>query len=569
MEKIWRIKEHPDSRKIENLSKDLNISKELAYLLVQRGIETFDQAKAFFRPQLSGLHDPFLMKDMVKAVDRLQKAIMNKEKILVYGDYDVDGTTSVATVYSFLANFHPHLDFYVPDRYKEGYGISIRGIDYAVKQNFDLVIALDCGIKAVDKIEYANSKGLDFIICDHHTPGDKIPDAVAVLDPKRADCPYPYKELSGCGVGFKLIQAFAQKANVEESMVLDMLDLVAVSIASDIVPITGENRILAYYGLKKLNENPRTGLQTLKEVAGVKDVELTITDVVFKLGPRINAAGRIDTADTSVKLLISNDYENANEIAQKINHYNTSRQNLDHNITEEALQMIKNNKNLRNAKTTVLYSENWHKGVIGIVASRLIENYYRPTVVLTESHGKVSGSARSVDGFNLYEAIDACSHLLDSFGGHKFAAGLTLQYDKLEEFKRCFEQVVAQSLTKEQMLPNIEIDMELPLSSITPKFYRIMTQMEPFGPENLSPVFVTRNVLTTEKTKIVGKTMEHLRLEVTDGNNTTIQGIAFGMAEFYEKITSGIPFDICYHIVENNFNGRTSLQLMIKDIKVH
>jgi len=569
MEKNWQLKEIPEKKKLNNLSKELNISTELAHLLVQRNIETYDQAKAFFRPQLEDLHNPFLMKDMDKAVERLHQAIINKEKILIYGDYDVDGTTSVATLYSFLAKFHPYIDFYIPDRYNEGYGISYKGIDYAVNNNYKLVIALDCGIKAVDKIDYANSKNLEFIICDHHTPGDKIPEALAVLDPKRSDCPYPYKELSGCGVGFKLIQAYAQKENIQSEMVYDMLDLVAVSIASDIVPITGENRILAYYGLKKLNKNPRLGLQTLKNVAGVNhETQLTITDVVFKLGPRINAAGRIDTADTSVKLLISKNNIQSEEIAQQIDSYNTSRQTLDHDITEEAISMIEKNKKLLEAKTTVLYSEKWHKGVIGIVASRLIENFYRPTIVLTESHGKISGSARSVEGFNLYDAIDACSHLLDSFGGHKFAAGLTMEFNKLEKFKKCFENQVAKTITKEQMQPTIEADMELALKSITPSFYKIMTQMEPFGPENLAPIFITRNVKATQKTKPVGKTMEHLRIEVTDDNITTIQGIAFGMANFYVKIKDGQLFDICYHIIENNFNGRTSLQLMVKDIKL-
>jgi single-stranded-DNA-specific exonuclease len=567
MEKIWRVKEQGEKQKVKDLATTLTIPEPIANLLVQRGIESYVQSKVFFRPTLDDLHDPFLMKDMDLAVERLERAIMNKEKILIYGDYDVDGTTSVALMYTFLANFHSQIEFYVPDRYSEGYGISFKGIDFAAENNYTLVIALDCGIKAVEKIEYANDRKIDFIICDHHTPGDSLPNALAVLDPKRADCEYPYKELSGCGVGFKLAQAFGLKNNVPSEMVNDLLDLVAVSIASDIVPITGENRILAYFGLKKLNNNPRLGLQTLMKVAGADEMELSITDVVFKLGPRINAAGRIDTADASVRLLISNDADRAQEIAQKINIYNTSRQNLDHSITAQALDMIDSDEVSKGKNTTVVYSADWHKGVIGIVASRLIESYYRPTVVLTESHGKISGSARSVEGFNLYEAIDACSHLLDSFGGHKFAAGLTLAAEKLEEFKECFEKKVRETISAQQLVPNIELDMEISFDEITPKFYRILNQMEPFGPENLSPIFFTQNVKATERTKIVGKTAEHLRVEVEDGTGI-FQGIAFGMAGVYDKIKDGTPFDICYHVVSNTFNNRTSLQLFVKDIRL-
>ncbi len=567
MEKIWRIKERADKEKVKKLAQQLNVSEALANLLIQRKVDTYEQAKSFFRPSLDDLHDPFLMKDMELAVTRLEQAIYNKEKILVYGDYDVDGTTSVALMYSFLANFHSHLDFYVPDRYTEGYGVSYKGIDFAAEHNYSLIIALDCGIKAVEKIDYANEKKIDFIICDHHTPGDQLPKAVAVLDPKRNDCNYPFKELSGCGVGFKLVHAFAQRNNVPINLVHDLLDLVAVSIASDIVPIVGENRILAYFGLKKLNKNPRQGLQTLIKVAGAGETELTITDVVFKLGPRINAAGRIDTADASVRLLISNDAEKALEMAQKINHYNTSRQNLDHSITAQALNMIETDEDSKEKNTTVVFSPDWHKGVIGIVASRLIESFYRPTVVLTESNGKVSGSARSVEGFNLYEAIDACSHLLDSFGGHKFAAGLTLDFEKLEKFKECFEKKVRETITPEQCLPNIEVDMEIPFAAITAKFHNIINQMEPFGPENLAPVFVTKNVKATNKTKIVGKTSEHLRIEADDGT-AVFQGIAFGMADFFEKIKDGNSFDICYHVVSNTFNNRTILQLFVKDLKI-
>ena len=567
MEKIWRVKEQGAKEKVQSLSKSLNITENLANMLIQRSIDSYESAKLFFRPMLEDLHNPFLMQDMDVAVERLDKAIMNKEKILIYGDYDVDGTTSVALMYSFLANFHSNIEFYVPDRYNEGYGISFKGIDFAAEHNYSLVIALDCGIKAVEKIDYANTKNIDFIICDHHTPGEKLPKAVAVLDPKRDDCEYPYKELSGCGVGFKFVQAFAKKNNVPNEMVFELLDLVSVSIASDIVPVTGENRILAYFGLKKLNTNPRLGLQTLIKVANAEEMELSLTDVVFKLGPRINAAGRIDTADASVRLLIANDNEKAQEIAQKINHYNTSRQNLDHSITAQALEKIESDENAKNKKSTVVYSADWHKGVIGIVASRLIENYYRPTIVLTESHGKVSGSARSVDGFNLYEAIDACSYLLNSFGGHKFAAGLTLELDKLDEFIDCFEKNVKKTIKAEQCVPSIEVDMEISFDEITSKFFRIMSQMEPFGPESLAPVFVTRNVVSTERTKIVGKTAEHLRIEGDDGTSV-FQGIAFGMADIYDKIKDGQAFDICYHVVSNTFNNRTSLQLFVKDIKL-
>lgn len=575
METKWIVKPESNAETISRLAHELNIDSAIANLLAQREVENYKQAKSFFRPDIEKLHNPFLMKDMDKAVQRLQKAIENNERILVYGDYDVDGTTSVALVYSYLKDFTTHLDYYIPDRYAEGYGISYKGIEYAAENNITLVIALDCGIKAVEKIDYAKTKNINFIICDHHTPGNKLPEAAAVLDPKRADCQYPFKELSGCGVGFKFMQAFeifqdnkteTQTAPVSQKL-LSYLDLVCVSVASDIVPIIDENRIMSFYGLKKLNENPGRGLKSIINVSGIKKKQMEISDLVFKIGPRINAAGRIESGKQAVDLLIAEEDEFASQMGQNINDFNATRKNLDAEITQEALAMIESSEEMRNAKSTILFQPYWHKGVIGIVASRMIEHYYRPTIILTESNGMATGSARSVDDFNLYNAIDSCSDLLEGFGGHKYAAGLTMKLENLDEFKRRFSKVVAETITEEQLTPTIEIDAEINFVDITPKFYRILKQFAPFGPGNMRPVFVTRKVKDCGFTRLVGADETHLRLDVMQ-KGKAMSGIAFGQAKHYVDIASGRLFDVCYTIVENEFNGKRTLQLMVKDIKI-
>ena len=569
MEKNWKIKEQGDLAAIEHLSQLLGIDTVLANLLVQRGITTYDEAKAFFRPELSLLHDPFLMKDMDKAIDRIEAALRNRQKILVYGDYDVDGTTAVALVYSFLKKFSINLGFYVPDRYQEGYGVSYKGIDYAVNNGFSLIISLDCGIKAMEKVAYARERNVDFIICDHHYPGDTIPDAVAVLDPKRPDCKYPYKELSGCGVGFKLIQAYSQKNNLPFEELESYLDLVAVSIASDIVPINGENRILTYFGLKRLSESPRNGLKSVIKTAGIESKEITVDDIVFKIGPRINAAGRIESGNNAVELLIAEDETYAISMSDKINAFNNTRKSIDTNITTEALKLIANSPDMKGKYSTVLYNPSWHKGVIGIVASRLIESYYRPTVILTESNGMATGSARSVDGFDLYQAIDSCSDLLENFGGHMFAAGVTLKPENIPVFKERFEEFVSNNIKKDQLAPTIEIDAQLELRNITPKFYRILKQFQPFGPENMSPVFLTKNVVDNGCGRVVGTTNEHLKLELIQEAEPfrVYPAIGFQLAQHFKFINKGNPFDICYSVEENEFRGNTTLQIRLKDIK--
>lgn len=568
MEKRWKIKAPANTEIVAQLCRELGIDEVLSGLLVQRGVNTFDEAKAFFRPSISDLHDPFLMKDMDKAVARLQSAIRNGEKILIYGDYDVDGTTSVALVYSFLRHYYSNIEFYIPDRYKEGYGVSQKGIDFAADSNCRLIISIDCGIKAVEKVAYAQKHGIDFIICDHHTPGDKLPEAFACLDPKRADCHYPDKNLSGCGVGFKFLQAFCQKEGLFEKQLNKYLDLVAVSIASDIVPITGENRVLSALGLKKLNSNPGTGLKSIIQVANMEGREFLISDIVFKIGPRINAAGRIESGRDAVELLISEDHSLAQRMSADINICNETRKDLDRLITQEAMDMITGDEKLRNSNSTVLYNANWHKGVIGIVASRLIETYYRPTVILTESQGKATGSARSVDGFDLYKAIEACSDLLDSFGGHMYAAGLTMKIENIPLFIERFEKVVSESILSHQMIPQIEIDAEIMLRQITPNFYGILKQFTPHGPGNMKPVFVTRNVIDYGTSKLVGRDRDHLKLElIEEHSGSIVQGIGFSMGGFMERIKSGEPFDICYTVEENVYNGTTSLQIMIKDIR--
>jgi single-stranded-DNA-specific exonuclease len=569
MEKNWKIRETGDSEILGHLSQVLGIDRVLSNLLVQRGITTYDQAKAFFRPELSNLHDPFLMKDMDKAVERISKAIKNNENILIYGDYDVDGTTAVALMYLFLKRYSATIKYYVPNRYDEGYGISFKGIDYAEKENISLIVALDCGIKAIEKIGYAKQRGIDFIVCDHHYPGETIPDAIAVLDPKRPDCNYPYKHLSGCGVGFKLIQAYCQFNKIDFEEIISFLDLVAVSIASDIVPITGENRILMHYGLKTLSENPRTGLKSIIQIAGIENKEINVDDIVFKIGPRINAAGRIETADNAVELLIAEDDAYATSMSDIINEYNNTRKSIDNTITTEALKYIADNPSFKDKYSTVLYNPLWHKGVIGIVASRLIETYYRPTVILTESNGFATGSARSVDGFDLYQAIDSCSDLLENFGGHMFAAGVTLKTENVPAFVERFEAFVSKTIKKDQLVQTIRIDDQIQLKDITPKFYRILKQFRPFGPENMSPVFLTKNVVDNGCGRIVGAGNEHLRLELIQEEAPFIvyPAIGFQLAKHFSFIKKGNPFDICFSIEENEFRGNITLQIRLRDIK--
>lgn len=560
----------------QDLSEALGISPILCQLLVQRGITTFSEAKSFFRPQLTELYDPFLMNDMDKAVNRLNQAIGRKEKILVYGDYDVDGITAVALVYKFLRKFFcskSQVDFYIPDRYTEGYGVSYQGIDYAAKNKFNLVIALDCGIKAVEKVEYANSLGVDFIICDHHTPDDTLPNAVAVLDPKRVDSSYPDSNLSGCGVGFKLMQAFAQNNNIEFESLIPLLDLLAVSIASDIVPINGENRILAYYGLKQLNMSPCVGMKSIIDVCGLTDKEISVSDIVFKIGPRLNASGRLQSAKEAVKLLIIPEESTADRItleklAEKIDQYNLDRKKLDKNITEEATEELENADDFNTQSSIVVYNPNWHKGVVGIVASRLTERYYKPTIVLTHSNGCATGSGRSVQGFDIYKAIESCRDLLENFGGHMYAVGLSMKEENVPEFQRRFEKYVSENLSEEQRLPQIDIDACIDFCDITPKFFRLLKQFSPYGPENMKPIFVTRRTFDYGTSKVVGKEQEHLKLELIDSKSECIMnGIAFGMSEFNDYIKSLNPVDICYSIEENTFNGNTTIQLVIKDIK--
>ncbi len=570
MDKVWNLKPQGDSNEIKHLSAALNVNMVIANLLAQRGVATFNEARKFFRPSLSDLHDPFLMKDMDKAVARLERAILDQEKVLIYGDYDVDGTTSVAMIYLFLKDYIRNIDYYIPDRYTEGYGISPQSIDYAVGENFSLVIVLDCGIKAVEKVGYAKEHGLDFIICDHHNPGDQIPDAVAVLDPKRTDCSYPYKELSGCGVGFKLLQAYTMKNNIDQERLFDLLDLVVVSIASDIVPITGENRVLAYFGLRKLNTNPGMGLQTIINYAGLNGGEITISDIVFKIGPRLNASGRIEHGKKSVQILVSVDTVRSDALGEEIDSFNEIRKTLDRDITQDALDMIERDAEMKNRNSTVIYNRDWHKGVVGIVASRLTEFYYRPTVVLTESNGLATGSARSVKDFDLYEAIGACSDLLESYGGHMFAAGLTMKIENVRSFSERFEEIVTRSIADKPQVQSIDVDARLALHEINPRFFRIMKQFAPFGPHNMMPVFITEDVIDAGTSRLVGKNLEHIKLDLMepDSSSGTFAGIAFNMAAKFPVIQSGTPFDICYSIELNEFRGKTNLQLNIRDLKI-
>jgi len=562
-QKRWTIA-HVDDQKVESLQQSLKIHSSICRILVHRNIETFDQAKNFYRPQLTDLHSPWLMKDMEKAVDRVVSAIEKQEKILVFGDYDVDGTTSVACMYKFLCKLHANLDFYIPHRYREGYGVSKAGVDFAMQNGYTLIISLDCGIKSVELIAYARDHGIDFIVCDHHLPDSELPPAVAILNPKQKDCMYPYKELCGCGVGFKLITALTEKLNLPAEVPFEYLDLVATAIAADIVPITGENRVLAFYGLKKANENPNTGIKALAQLSGVTK-KLHINNLVFMIAPRVNAAGRMDDARKAVLMFISENYEEALEYAEMLHSDNTDRKEADSNITDEALALIRGDDFLINSKSTVVFKPHWHKGVVGIVASRLIEHFHRPTVVLTQSGEYAAGSARSVPGFNLYEAIHACKEHLLGYGGHFAAAGMTIELDKIEAFKNKFEEVVSMTIAPELLLPEIIIDAEIRFKDITWPFYNIISQMEPFGPENLWPHFLVKNIFDTGFSRILKE--QHLRF-VLRQDNVTLTGIGFGMADKFHLLQMKKPVDIVFKIDENEWNGQKSLQLRMIDLRL-
>jgi len=567
MKKRWNVKEQAPAEKVKRLSEAIKVNDVIGNLLVQRGIETYEQAKDFFRPELESLHDPFLMKDMKKAVQRIVEATQKREKILVYGDYDVDGTTAVSLVFTFLRWLGLNCDYYIPDRYAEGYGVSFKGVDYAADNGFGLIISLDCGIKSKDKVAHAKKKGMDFIICDHHEPDDQIPKAKAILNPKQSDCKYPYKELSGCGIGFKLVQAIAQHYEIPFSTIEPYLDLVALSIAADIVPITGENRILTFHGLKRINSAPRAGFKAIMDLAQMKR-EVTISDLVFVFGPRINSAGRIETGKNAVELLIADTPQKAMLSGESVNKTNVERRDVDSTITQEALNMIVTNEKQKNKKTTVLYNPEWHKGVIGIVASRLIEkHFYRPTVIFTKSNGSVTGSARSVKNFNLYQAISSCSHLLEQFGGHKYAAGITLKEENLPAFIDLFEEVVSKTITENMLHPEIDIDSALPFSAISNKFNLVLKQFAPFGPGNMTPVFMAENIITRRPPQIVGN--GHLRLSLAQVNHPDVvfSAIGYDMHEYYNTVSADKPFKICYSLKENEWNGIKSLELNIKDIQ--
>ena len=559
METLWNI-QNLDTKQVKQLAEELGVNEIVAHLLVLRGITNYEDAKKFFRPQISHLHNPFLMKGMQNAVDRIELALKKGEKILIYGDYDVDGTTSVSMMFCFLSRFTDKIGYYIPDRYDEGYGISFKGIDFAQTEEYSLIIALDCGIRAVKQIEYASVKEIDFIICDHHTPGVNLPRAISILNPKQEDCNYPFKELSGCGVGFKLIQAISEQRDIDFNEIGEYLDLLAVSIGADIVEMRDENRVLAFFGMKIINQSPRSGLKALIEKSGKTGV-LSISDVVFGIAPRINAAGRIDHGKRAVQILVESNLDKARELSEGIENHNIERKELDQNITKEALEMIDENK-----KSTVVYSKSWHKGVVGIVASRLIEKHYKPTIVLSEKDGELTGSARSVKGFNLYDALLKCEHLLEKFGGHKYAAGLTVKKQNLDSFIKEFEKVVAATITKDQLVAEIEVDMQIELDEVNDKLYRIIKQFAPFGPMNRTPNFITKLVTDSGKGRKVGEDKTHLRLTLNNSNKDLVS-IGFGMGEDFDKITENKPFDICYSIDENTWKGQTSLQLRLKGIK--
>ena len=560
----WNLKSKPNSEKVQAIQSALQVDEIIATLLVQRGIETFEQAKTFFRPTLQDLHNPYLMKDMDKAVARIEKAIANNENILVFGDYDVDGTTAVSLVSSYLRSFYPNIATYIPDRYAEGYGISYMGIDFAEDNDISLIIALDCGIKSIAHVDYAKAKNIDFIICDHHRPGPVLPDAIAVLDPKREDCSYPYDELCGCGVGFKLIQALAENRKQTIDDLVLYLDLVATAIAADIVPITGENRVLAKFGLEVINCNPRPGIKAL--VQNVKKKELTITDVVFIVAPRINAAGRIKHGNEAVALLTEYDLEQAEQFASEIEQYNSDRKELDKQITKEALLQIEEN-NEQNRFSTVVYQENWHKGVIGIVASRLVENYYRPTIVFTKSGDKLAASARSVKDFDVYNALEACAAHLEQFGGHMYAAGMTLLEKNYENFKNAFEKVVQETIHPDLLIPEIAYDAEIELSEIHPKLIRVLKQFEPFGPQNMTPLFLAKNVIDSGYAKTLGADDEHLKAFVRQGNSESFGAIGFGLGNKLDLVTHKNKFDAIFSLEENEWNDVVTLQLQFRDIR--
>jgi single-stranded-DNA-specific exonuclease len=560
----WTIKPKPEPELVSKLATELKVSKLIASLLVQRGISTFNQAKQFFRPSLNDLHDPYLMKDMDKAVDRIEKAISNQENILVFGDYDVDGTTAVSLVSSYLKTIYPNIATYIPDRYDEGYGISFKGIDFADDNCFSLIIALDCGIKSIEHVAYAKTKNIDFIICDHHRPGEILPEAIAVLDPKRIDCTYPYDELCGCGVGFKLIQALAKNRGETIEDLIPYLDLVATAIAADIVPMTGENRILAKFGLEVINSNPRPGIKAL--IQNVKKKVLTITDVVFIIAPRINAAGRIKHGNHAVELLTEFNLEQAEQFASEIEGYNLDRKDLDKQITAEALAQIEEN-NEKERFTTVVYKENWHKGVIGIVASRLTETYYRPTLVFTKSGDKLAASARSVKDFDVYNALEKCSEYLEQFGGHMYAAGMTLKEENYIQFKEAFEKLVHESIHPDLLIPEISVDAEIDLTEINPKLIRLLHQFEPFGPENMTPVFMAKNLTDTGYGKTLGQNDEHLKLFVKQINSEGFGVIGFGLGKKLELTKNYQPFEMAFCIDENEFNGNVTVQLRAKDVR--
>lgn len=563
--KRWVPKVIPDNDIINKLQKELGINSFLAKLIALRNINSYEDAKQFFNPDKKEIHDPFLMKGMKTAVNRIKEAITNNQRILIYGDYDVDGTTAVSLIYNFLTEFYSNVEYYIPDRFLEGYGISMDGIDWAKNNNIKLIIALDCGIKAIEPAQYAKDNNIDLIICDHHNPGEKLPIALAILNPKQIECNYPYKDLSGCGIGFKLIQAYTsfERNNTDP---FKFSDLVAVSIASDIVPMTGENRILTALGLEKLNSDPMPGLKALIDISEIKR-ELNVSDIVFTIGPRLNASGRMADANESVNLLVTDNEETRQTLAKKINTRNQERKDVDHSITEEALKMIDENVDLQNKKTTVLYNRNWHLGVLGIVASRLIEHYHRPTIILAESEEYATGSARSVPGFNLYDAVASCSHLLERFGGHQYAAGLSLKLENLEKFKIEFEEIVQKTIKPELLIPVIDYDTELPFSNITKNFMQSLKRFAPFGPGNLKPIFITTNVQLAYPPRIVGT--NHLKLEIKEPDSQTFNAIAFGMGNYSEQMEFGKTFDICYTIEENVWNDIKSIQLNIKDIHIN
>ena len=564
MENRWSAKQKPNQEVVARLSKEINVSNHIANILVQREIDTFEKAKQYFRPSLSDLHDPFLMKDMDVAYSRIKEAVTKQENMMVYGDYDVDGTTAVSIVYSYFKTLNQNIEYYIPDRYKEGYGISKIGIDFAAEHNIKLIIALDCGIRSNDLIDYANEKGIDFIICDHHLPGEKLPKANAILNPKRFDCTYPYKELSGAGIGFKLIQAYSKKEGFSEEKILEYIDLVAVSIASDLVEMRGENRVLAFYGLKKLNENPSIGLQSLLEGSAAKS-KYSIQDIIFGIGPKINAAGRIADAKSAVKVLIEQDFSTARQLSRILNDRNDERKELDTDITKDAVNIVENTPGLLDRKSIVLRGEDWHKGVVGIVASRMVEQFYKPTIVFSLNDGMYTGSARSVKNFDIHEAIQSCSEFVDQFGGHKYAAGLSVKLENFEAFAEAFEKVVANTITENSLTPEIEYDLELELQDINENMMKLVAQMAPFGPGNSVPIFKTNNVKAQNTARVLKD--KHLKLQLSGNTRHSFDAIGFGLAEHYHTVSNGNIFNACYSIEENNYNGRISVQLRLRDIK--